>query len=104
MYSKLSLKHLYAFSLFTTVLLILNSTFNSADAAPLSQIWKVQSNKPEEGLFFAFEQQLAIDVSVQTQGALILDVRSDNGHVGVREAFNALRLGKIDGMFMSPQY
>jgi TRAP-type mannitol/chloroaromatic compound transport system substrate-binding protein len=69
-----------------------------------SVTWKVQSNKPADGILFSFEKHLAKDITKLTKNTLIFDLRSGNDPVGVREAFNALRLGKIDAMFMSPQY
>ncbi len=74
----------------------------SLNAQPVT--WKVQSNKPKDGVLFSVELLVAKEIAADTQGNLLLDVRSGNGHVGQREAFNALRLGKIDAMFMSPQY
>lgn len=70
----------------------------------LAVTWKVQSNKPSGGALLALEQHLANDIEIETQGDLILDIRPENGHVGLREAFNALRRGYIDAMFMTPQY
>ncbi len=92
---------------FIKLIFLLLCTVSAAqilNATAQSVTWKVQSNKPATGKLFSFEQHLAQDIAHRTQQRLIFDVKSDNGHVGVREAFNALRLGKIDAMFMSPQY
>lgn len=67
-------------------------------------VWKVQSNKPAAGVLFTIEQQLAEEIAFETKGELILVVKPEGGFLGIREAFNGLRKGSIEGMFMTPQY
>lgn len=67
-------------------------------------VWKVQSNKPLQSILMQVEMEIAENIASLTQQNLQLDIRSKEGFVNLREAFTALRLGKIDAMFMSPQY
>ncbi|MCJ8337360.1 MAG: TRAP transporter substrate-binding protein DctP [Pseudomonadales bacterium] len=71
-------------------------------AAPI--VWKIQSNKPQGSSMLQIEQQMMSQIKRESEGALIFKLRSDNGFVEPRAAYNAVRTGEIDAMLMTPSY
>ncbi|EPJ45513.1 MAG: hypothetical protein OFPI_36590 [Osedax symbiont Rs2] len=71
-------------------------------AAPI--VWKIQSNKPQGSSLLQIEQQMMDQIKRESNGELIFDLRSNNGFVEHRAAYNAVRTGEIDAMLMTPSY
>ncbi|MGB1238633.1 MAG: TRAP transporter substrate-binding protein DctP [Pseudomonadales bacterium] len=73
-----------------------------AQATP--KVWKIQSNKPQNSSLLQIEQRMMRQIEQASQGELVFMLKADNGFVGLREAYNAVRTGEIDAMLMTPSY
>ena len=98
--------YLYGAILTTRYLLYISIyyLFSCSVSAAEPVIWKIQSNKPNASSSFAIEQQMLQNIEFISAGALKFDLKGSNGFVNNRSAYNALRTGELDAMFMTPSY
>jgi len=87
---------------FFVVFLFLMHVATACFADPV--VWKIQSNKPQGSSLLYIEQKMMDQIKRGSNGELIFDLRSDNGFVEHRGAYNAVRTGEIDAMLMTPSY
>jgi len=78
--------------------------FSCSASAAEPVTWKIQTNKPHASSLFKIEQQMLQNIELDTASALKFDLKGRNGFVNNRSAYNALRTGEIDAMFMTPSY
>jgi len=67
-------------------------------------IWNIQSNKLSGSVQFHLEQRSMARIEQLSHGQLKFNVLPNDSMFAVQSTFNAVRLSKIDGMFMSPQF
>ena len=75
-----------------------------AQAAPVPIVWNIQSNKLAGSIQFQLEQRAMAKIEALSQGELKFNVVSVDSLFSTKSTFSAARLGKIQGMFMTPQY
>jgi len=78
------------------------SIFVQAQQQPI--VWNIQSNKLAGSVQFKLEQQTMARVAELSDGELQFNVVSIDSLFFAKSTFNAVRFGKIQGMFMTPQY
>jgi TRAP-type C4-dicarboxylate transport system substrate-binding protein len=73
-------------------------------AAPTPIVWDIQSNKLAGSIQFQLEQQTMSRIEELSRGELKFNVVSIDSIFLAKSTFSAVRFGKLQGMFMTPQY